>query len=294
MTPTSTFAAALALTLGFVAASAGMTLTSNVATAEVIGFTEPVQTIDLAASETGTLAELYFERGQRVSPGDVIASLDCGVLRARLDVAKAKLQSRANIRSAAIRVHRAQRHAEQLRQLHIEGHGGQREVEVAESELQIAKTELEAAEDGSRIDELEVKRIESEIRRRTLISPIEGVISVLNRDVGEFVSGSQPEVCTIVNLRQLRVRFHPPMREAIAIRPGQSVRVKIMCDDLPVDSSIDATVEYISPTIDPDSNTIQIDVLIENESAGVRSGLRCSLEAGPDAQTAARGGGDRQ
>ena len=52
------------------------------------GFTEPHQTIQVAAAETGIVQEVRVELGQPVKRGDVLGVLDNDVLRASLEVAQ--------------------------------------------------------------------------------------------------------------------------------------------------------------------------------------------------------------
>lgn len=243
---------------------------------QIVGFTEPGKTIELAASETGALAELTVKRGDRVTAKQVVGSLDTDVLRASRDVAQTRLESHAKIKAAQIRIERAKQDYEKLKQLRDEGHGSAREMELAESDYELARTELESVTDEIRIGTLDVKRINAEIRRRQIISPIDGVVSQLHREVGEFVSPTDPNVLTIVDLRELKVRFYPMTNLVESMEVGDQVSVRLVHSG----QAINATIDFIAPVIDADSNTIQVDVLLENKGCLLRSGRRCELVIG--------------
>lgn len=261
---------------GLVLIVAALCLPSSVANAGdvVLGFTEPFVTIDLAASETGTLSNLSVRRGDSVRADQLIGSLDNDVLQANRNIAQARLESVAKLNAANIRYARAKRNLEKLEEAQSEGFGGTREVEIAASELELAETDLEAVREEAGISELTVKRIDAEIRQRQLVSPITGVITKLHREVGEFVSVTEPHVVTIVDLKQLRIRFHPKSSQAETLTERQPVAVRLVHSNRVVRGQI----EFIAPVIDADSDTLQVDVLLDNSKGNLRSGRRCLLE----------------
>jgi RND family efflux transporter MFP subunit len=240
---------------------------------DIVGFTEPVKTIKLAASETGILAKLHVKRGDDVSAGQTVAALDTDVLKTRRALAEARVQSTARLKSAKIKVTRAEHNFQQLQQLHDEGHGGKRELELAASDLELARTDLEAVEDEELLNRLDIDRIDAEIRRRTVISPISGIVTEVHREVGEFVATTEPTVVTIADLSELRVRFYPNSDAAEALQTGDAIAIRALHSG----QVLNAKIDFIAPLIDADSNTIQVDVLLDNRRGRLRSGRRCIL-----------------
>lgn len=261
-----------------VAFTFGLLLLSTTAWASdsIVGFTEPVKTIELAASETGTLAKLSVRRGDRVAADAVIGSLDLNVLEANRQIAVARQASSARLKSAKIRRDRAKHDYEKLLQLQKEGMSGTRELQIAESDFELAQTEIESVEEEMQIAALDIKRIDAEIRRRSIVSPIDGVVTDVQTEVGEFVSMNEPHVLTIVDLSELRIRFHPKTELAEPLRTGDSISVKFVHSG----QVAIGMVEFIAPVIDADSDTIQVDVLLKNREQKLRSGRRCLLLTG--------------
>lgn len=244
-----------------------------IATDAIIGFTEPVKTIELAASETGTLANLDIKQGDMVQAKHVIGSLDSEVLHATREFAVAKQDSHAKLKAARIRLERANVNYEKLKQLLDEGHGGKRELQIAESDYQLALTDVEAVEEDMKLAKLEIRRIDAEIRRRQIVSPIDGVVSEIHREVGEYVSANDPNVLTIVDLRKLRVRYYVPTLAAERFNVGDSISIQLVHDQ----KTHVAAIDFVAPVIDADSNTIRVDLLIDNTKGTMRSGRRCKL-----------------
>jgi len=252
-----------------------MSTTANAT--DIIGFTEPVKTIELAASETGILATLHVKRNDVVKAGQTVAALDTEVLQTRRALAEARAKSTARLKAATIKVARAEHNLQQLQQLREEGHGGKRELELAASDLELARADLEAVEDEELLSRLDIQRIDAEIRRRTVVSPMDGIVTEVHREVGEFVATTQPTVLTIANLTQLRIRFYPSTDVAEPLRTGDAIAVRL----LHTGADLKATIDFISPVIDADSNTVQVDVLLDNRDGKLRSGRRCALLAAP-------------
>ena len=249
--------------------------TANSASAgdAVIGFTEPVRTIELAAAETGILTKLDVERGDTVSGGQILGTLDIDVLLSRRELAQARIDSQAKLRSARIKLTRAENNYAQFQQLRSEGHGGKRELELAASDLELARADIEAVEDESRLNRLDLKRIDAEISRRKIVSPITGVITEVHREIGEFVATTDPTVVAIADLSKLRIRFYPHTAIAESLQTGNTATVRFEHSG----KTFKAEIEFIAPIIDADSNTIQVDVLLDNSKGLLRSGRRCTL-----------------
>jgi len=268
--PTHFLALFSALCIGLSAAS------SVYGSDKVIGFTEPVRTIELAAAETGILTELTIKRGDPVTTGQRLGTLDIAVLQSRRDLAEARVASTAKLQSAKIKVRRAEQNYQQYQQLRSEGHGGKRELEVAASDLELATIEVEAADDEIRLNQLELRRIDAELARRQIVTPITGVVSEVHREVGEFVAMTEPIVVTIVDLSALRIRFYPRTSIAESLQVGDGIFVEFEHSG----NQQKAIIDFIAPVIDADSNTIQIDVLLQNQQGQFRSGRRCALLTG--------------
>jgi len=249
---------------------------------EIFGFSEPVQAIDVAASETGILDQLRVQPGDRVQQGQELGRLDSHVLMAQLEIVAARIEAQARFKAATIRVQRAERTYEKLQSLYEEGHGGARELELAASDLELARTDLTAVEEETAISRLERKRISAELQRRQITSPIAGIVSEIHRDVGEFVAATAPDVLTVVNLKQLRIRFYPSADQAAAFHKGGRVKVRFVHSQ----RTATARVDFVSPIIDADSNTIRVEVLLDNAAGAFRSGRRCLLLTDPSEPSA--------
>ena len=240
---------------------------------EVEGFTEPYRQIELAAGEPGILTEVHVQEGSRVAAGDLVAALDTDVLRATLELARERSTAAGALQASQAELELRASQRTQLQTLRDRGHATQRELERAETDYRIAKARVVMAEEELRLHQLEMKRIETQIARRQIRSPIDGVVSEVFKDVGEAFVGNDPRVATIVQLGQLRARFCTSPRAAAGLRPGQTVRLFLP----DTEQQAAGVVETVSPVMDAESGTVQVVVAIDNRGEQLRSGARCLL-----------------
>ncbi len=253
------------------------------------GFAEPFRAVDLAAGEPGVLTELRVREGMSVQAGEVIGRLDTLVLEKTLNMARHRAASEGARRSAAAELALASRTAEQLRQLQLRGNATASEVERAETDLATAEARVALAREESEQQQLECERIEAQIARRQLTSPVAGVVSEVYREEGEALPANDPRVVTIVQVDRLRVRLPVPPRVAAGLQVGQPVRVRL--PELGREQI--GQVEMVSPVIDARSGTRAVAILLDNGSGSLTSGLRCVADFARPLSETRRGGARR-
>lgn len=245
---------------------------STVRAQSVEGFAEPVQTVDVASPESGTVQEIRVRQGQKVRKGDVLVQMDPDALLPALELAKAKAEARAKMEAAKIELQVKQRRLDNLNRLGKENSSSE-EVVRATADVDLAKTSVMAAEEEIRQSQLEAKRIEVQLERRTIRSPINGVVLKLHHDPGEFVTISAPTLVTVADLSQLRIVLHPMSADASSLEEKARVQVQLERQN----ELADAIVDFVSPVTNADSGTIRIELLVDNPTNRFRSGQRCWL-----------------
>ena len=234
-------------------------------------FTEPVEIRHVAANQPDVVTVLKVAEGSRIGSGDAIAELDNSVLRKQLQIAKLRASSNASINAALVELESKKNKAEQLRGMLQKGHANPAEVEQAETAFKSANAELELAQEKKKEFELEVERIEAEIERNVIRSPIDGIVTEVHVHPGEFIASKERKLATVVRLNQLRVRFYLLERTTQKLYQGQTV-------ELALGKSRDRVVgvlEFVSPVIDPDSGTSRVDIIFENPELRFSSGSVC-------------------
>ncbi len=237
------------------------------------GFAEPYQTIEIAASEAGIVQEVRVELGQAVKKGDVLAVLDDEVLKASLEIAQFKAQSTAALDAAKAEIELRQQKLAALTELNRSGSGSREEFARAKADVEFANAKLKAAEETLAADRLEVKKIDAQLRQRTIRASLDGVVTDIHRDPGEFVSGADPKLFTVVRLDRLRVKFYVPAEQSLRLNKSDRVKLQTANDDKPTA----ADVEFVSPVTHAESGLVRVDVILDNRDGRLRSGQRWLL-----------------
>ena len=249
----------------------------------VTGFTEPYRTIDVAAAEMGILSEVAVREGDTVDSGTILARLNEDVLKASLAMVEESKNAKGKLNSALAELKLQEEHLGKLVGLQERQHASQMEIDRAKSQWEIAKARVEAVQDELRLKAFEMARIEAQLEQRRLRSPIDGVVTNVAKEEGEFVSASDPVVATVVQLDSLLVIFSVPQGEARRMMEGQ--RLPLTIGEIPVPAK--GVVEFVSPTADAQSGTCRVKVRIDNAENRWQSGEVCRWDLSVSAGQAA-------
>ena len=253
-----------------------------VSAGEVDGFTEPYKTVEVAAAETGTIKSIDVQEGDVVKEGQVLARLDDDVYQALLAIAKEAYHNQAALKSAQAELNMRRQRLEKLESLRELGHARQEEVERAETDVEMAEARVLSANETIELKRLEYNKVKVQLVRRSIRSPIDGVVSALHKDEGEFVAPNDPHVVELVQLDPLLATFSVPSYLATRLQKGE--KLPVFLED--AGGWINGVIEMVAPITDAESGTVQVKVRIPNPQGAFRSGERCTIQLKSPANTA--------
>ena len=242
---------------------------------KVSSFTEPYRSIEVSAAEMGTLSQLDVREGDSVEKGEVLARLNDEVLQASLTMASKGMEARGKLNSAMAELNMQQGRFQKLLGLYQRNHASQIEIDRAKSQVAIAQAQVEAANDDITLKKFELERIKAQLEQRLLRSPIEGIVTRVLKDEGEFVSATDPVVASVVQLNPLLVVFSVPQKTALQLQSGQEVKVAI--GESNDGANAFGLVEFVSPDADAQSGTCRVKVKVDNPDMKWASGVACEL-----------------
>lgn len=240
---------------------------------EIFAFAEPWADIELAASEMGILARMDVKEGDVVEAGQVVASLDDSVLQASLQVAKANKAAQGSLKSAMADLEARETDIEKVKGLRRREHASQKELDHVALELRMAKARVQAVHEELEVKRLEYARIQAQLSRRRIRSTIDGVVTEIYRDEGEFVSPSHPTVVRVVKLDPLRVEFSVPVQRRDELITGQTVALEIGVTK----QAAQARVEFVSPTVEGGTDKFRVIVRLPNPDGRWQAGEKTVL-----------------
>ena len=248
----------------------------------------------LGVKVAGRLAELAVDLGTRVQKGQVLARIDPGDYRLRVEQAVAALQQArarlglradgtddrvdpeqtALVRQARAVLDEARLTRERSERLIKQDLIARSQVDTAIAALQVAEGRYQDAIEEVRTRQavLAQRRSELELARQqlsdtALVSPIDGAVSQRQASVGEFLASGAP-VATLVRLHPLRLRVAVPEREAASVRIGQPVKLTVEGDP----TEYGGRVARLSPAIQEQNRTLAIEAEIPNQQGVLRPG----------------------
>ena len=261
-------------------------LASSVARAaepvRIQGITIPVKDSALSAMVPGTVSKLVVEEGDVVKEGDVILELD--KVQEALEVARRKLvwEDRSELQAAANRLETLHRDLASTRELYETTKSvSMDELDKKKLECSLAGAELARLKSSEAREALEFQMAEEQLRRRDLIAPMDGVVTTIDVEVGEYRESRQPMV-RLVDVSQFY--FIGNATEAVGrhLQEGQSVRLSV--GNGGAREEVEGKICFASSTVDPASGLLIVKALFDNPEGRVRPGSAAELliEASPD------------
>ena len=216
------------------------------------------RTAVVRAKASGTLLALSVAEGHRVKAGQQLGSIDL-----------ADLQSRAAERSAG--VESAQARVVEAERAHAANEGLARQQFISANALESSRATLETARAQLKSTQAALATSKLGIREAALTAPISGVIGRRNVLPGEKVSAEQ-ELMTVVDLSVLELAGVVGTHQVSALKPGQTLSVRIEGAAAPVKGRIDR----IAPSAEPGTRGIRVVVVLANPDEAFRAGQYAS------------------
>lgn len=233
---------------------------------------EPNVLVELSSSEFGVLSAVSVNEADVVAVGDVLATLQDDVEKASLTLTRARAAAVSEVdllRHDHEFNQRKRRRIDQLQDQQAISPQTADEVRTAE---ELAKLRLRAANEKQRTIRLEAKRDALSLERRTIRSPVDGVVARRYKSAGEYVEGDP--ILQLAQLDPLRVVVVVPITMYGEIEVGMR---GIIQPELPIDGDFVATVESIDPVMDAATATFAVRLSLPNPEHRLPPGLRCSV-----------------
>jgi multidrug efflux pump subunit AcrA (membrane-fusion protein) len=146
-------------------------------------------------------------------------------------------------------------------------------MDEIETTKRLAEMTLVEATDNRRLAELELRRATAELARRTLHSPITGVVVERFLGPGEFAHDEQP-VLKLAQLDPLRIEVFVPVALFGSITAGQQVEV---APQAPVNGTYIARVTVVDRVVDAASGLFGVRLELPNRDHRLPAGLKCKV-----------------
>jgi RND family efflux transporter MFP subunit len=236
------------------------------------GVIEPSLIVKVGSPVAGVLDNVRVERGDMVTAGQTLASLQSGVERATMELARARAGMDSFIKAKETKYEYSLREQKRMEQLYEQALISFEALDESKTGSALAFADLEEARDNKKLAEMEWKRSEEILKRLTISSPISGVVMDRFLAAGEYVE-NQP-IVQLARIDPLHVEVFAPVGMLGTIRPGMKVQV---APEKPRGSFYTATVRIVDRVVDAASGTFGIRLELPNPKEKLSAGLKCRV-----------------
>ena len=199
---------------------------------------------NIAPSSPVRIEQIFVEVGDRVKKGQKLVQMDVSSLK----------QSKTQLDNLKIEFNR-------IDELYKVGGASKSEWDAKKMSLDVAKTAYKNLEENT-----------------SLVSPISGIVTARNYDNGDMYSGAAP-VLTVEQITPVKLMVNVSEGYFSSMKKGMPAMIKL---DVYGDEEFTGKVNLIYPTIDSNTRTFPVEVILPNRDQRVRPGMfaRVSLSFG--------------
>jgi membrane fusion protein (multidrug efflux system) len=212
-----------------------------------IGTLKALQGIDLTVESSGTVQDVLFRSGEKVSLHQPLIQLDSDVESATLATSQAERDL-------------AQVEFDRARSLLTRQALSKSEYDRLAAELLKANTR--------------VAQLKAIMAKKRILAPFAGTIGIRQIDVGDFVS-SGTIIATLQDVSSLYVDFYLPEQSVPQLKLGQRVRFSVAA--FPKES-FEGEINAINPKVENSTRNVQVRAILSNPESKLLPGMFANLE----------------
>jgi RND family efflux transporter MFP subunit len=239
---------------------------------EFDGLIEPKVTANVGSNTPGILESVAVDRGDVVKEGQVVATLQAGVEKATMDLAKARAEIDATIKAKRAELEYAERSKQRKKELYEKKTLSFQEWDEAETRRILAELALNEALEAKRLAELEYKRSVEVVKRMSVRSPVNGVVVERYLHQGEYIEDKP--VMRLAQIDPLHVEVIMPVSMLGSVKNGMVAEVK---PEAPVGGVYKAKVTIVDKVVDAASGTFGVRLELPNPEYKLPPGLKCKV-----------------
>jgi RND family efflux transporter MFP subunit len=233
---------------------------------------EPFQVVEIGSAVTGIIQRIHVERSDFVEAGQLLVELESEVERAAVRVASERAAMDERILSSEASAMLGKRKRDRVAKLFQEDTLSLDLREEVETEAKVAQLELEEARAEKRLAALQREEALAVLERRSIHSPLSGVVVERMMSPGERVE-DEP-ILKIAQIDPLRVEVILPSALFGTIEVGMRAAVE---PEFPGDTVHVASVSIVDRVIDAASGTFGARLELPNPDYAIPGGLHCQV-----------------
>jgi RND family efflux transporter MFP subunit len=242
----------------------------------------PSVVAELGSSVAGVLGSVNVERSQLVKRGELVAQLESKAEKAALELVQARVDSTLEIDFRYANASLVERQFKRMSEPSTKDIFSREELDARKTDANMSQIQLAQAEENKRFLKLELEQANELLERRSILSPINGVVTDQLKFVGEFVDGEA--VVRVAQLDPLHVETIIPAKFIGEVASGMQATIRSFTDS---NAHYNAQVDLVDRVVDVASGTFGVRLILANPDYAITAGLRCSVQFAPPIQSPA-------
>lgn len=205
------------------------TITQTVA---ATGKINPEFKVAINPEVTGEIIQLPVKEGDRVKKGDLLIRIKGDQYVAQKERMEANLLSaKASLKMREAELTKIELDYNRVQELHSKGLASDSEMEAAKSNYLSIKASYQAAEANVSQSQASLREIMDQISKTSIRSPMDGVVTKLNVELGERVFGAGftmgSDIMTISDLRNIEAVVDVDENDVVLVSIGDTAKIKV-------------------------------------------------------------------
>ena len=262
------------------------------------GVVEPKRKVDVSAEVSARILELPFREGSRVKKGDILVKLDGRDLQAALASVEARRDGerfrldaeRSRILGAKQSLENSRAQLARQQSLFDTGDVSRQQLDDAitrardlESQVQAAEKTISQLEKSLAASESSVEQAKEAVRRTVIISPIDGLVTFLQAEVGELVvvgtmNMAGTRIMTVADLGAMHLNAKVAETDIARVADGQGAKIYVNAyKDEPFDGKVSEIA--LQRTVEKDgTGSFKVLVNLDLKGRQIFSGLTGNVD----------------
>ncbi len=255
---------------------------------QATGKIQPETSVKISPEVSGEITELPFKEGAQVKKGQMLVRIKPTTIQAQYEAGVAQLESS----KSRVQQNKAQRITAELalkrmKELHGKNLVSDADIEQAQSQFDIAEANYNAAQHDVDATASQLKQFAESLRKTSVPSPMDGVITQLISQLGEKVVGtsqfSGTEMMSVSDLSVMNSMVEVDENDVVNLKLGDTARVSI--DAFPNRTFIGTVVEIANSAklkgvgTQDQSTNFEVKIrLVGFETGELRPGMSCTAK----------------
>ncbi|MFH1197514.1 MAG: efflux RND transporter periplasmic adaptor subunit [bacterium] len=202
------------------------------------------------------IEKIFVKPGDRISQGQTIAAQYNAIYKQGVEAAETA------VKTADTQLNQVKQDYERMKKLFDQ-------KAISPQQYDQIKTQNESAELGLNQAKVQLKQAKEQYEYCFIKAPFSGIVASIYVDPGQMLMAGQP-VAQVINSNSMKAKIKVPSEDISKVFKSQPVQ--IMFPSVP-NKTFDGIISQIDQAVDPISKNLQVEVLIKNADANIKSGM---------------------